>query len=549
MKTELLDAYLSGELPPELAASVEAALKEDPALRAVYFHQARLDAALRVLLREEMPDEEESGEAFVAGVMARLASEEFAGGDRQFSKSVLLEILEEREAKPRPFGWSEWITAGAVAAVAVGLLVMAMRSVTLNGSGGEGPESAERFVARVTAVEGAKWRRLSEPEAAEISPEGWMRPGSVSLESGVAEITFSSGARVFLEGPAVFELERPDRGFLQQGRLTAEVPPMAAGFVVNTPRMNVVDLGTRFGMTVEANGDSEVHVMQGTVEVSRLGGNMAPLAVTEGLAVRADDRTRSRLQSIEYRGEAYTLRVAKAPRGAAFVHYAFDESGGSMIEDWGQGLEGSPYDTSLQPEDDAPPKPKRVAGRAGGGLAFQPGECLESGLGGGFSADEAFTVALWLRLSPKAQNRGEVSVLSLGSDDHESSPALWRMTWNPDPSAGKVGALRLESGAGRFVGGQDLRDGRWHHVAMRFLGGEAAETATHVHLYIDGRLDSASGAVGGAVARGAMGWLRLGAGIGERAAAFEGWIDEVYLARDAVEPATIEEWAAGDRNP
>ena len=30
MKTELLDAYLSGELPPELAASVEAALKEDP---------------------------------------------------------------------------------------------------------------------------------------------------------------------------------------------------------------------------------------------------------------------------------------------------------------------------------------------------------------------------------------------------------------------------------------------------------------------------------------------------------------------------------------
>lgn len=70
-----------------------------------------------------------------------------------------------------------------------------------------------------------------------------------------------------------------------------------------------------------------------------------------------------------------------------------------------------------------------------------------------------------------------------------------------------------------------------------------------MHLYIDGRLDSASGAVGGAVARGAMGWLRLGAGTGERAAAFEGWIDEVYLARDAVEPATIEEWAAGDRNP
>ena len=61
--------------------------------------------------------------------------------------------------------------------------------------------------------------------------------------------------------------------FLKSGRLTAEVPPAASGFTVNTPRLNAVDIGTRFGVNVEENGDSELHVMEGEVEVSRTSGN------------------------------------------------------------------------------------------------------------------------------------------------------------------------------------------------------------------------------------------------------------------------------------
>lgn len=45
MKTDLLDAYLTGDLTGESAEFIEAALKNDGALREFYFQQVRMDAA------------------------------------------------------------------------------------------------------------------------------------------------------------------------------------------------------------------------------------------------------------------------------------------------------------------------------------------------------------------------------------------------------------------------------------------------------------------------------------------------------------------------
>ena len=47
MKTELLDAYLTGDLTGESVEFIESALKNDAALRECYFQQVRMDAALR----------------------------------------------------------------------------------------------------------------------------------------------------------------------------------------------------------------------------------------------------------------------------------------------------------------------------------------------------------------------------------------------------------------------------------------------------------------------------------------------------------------------
>ena len=65
-----------------------------------------------------------------------------------------------------------------------------------------------------------------------------------------------------------------------------------------------------------------------------------PIRLTEGLALKADSRTRSDLQVITYAGENFTLDVPEALAVGAesgFIHYDFDESSGSAVEDSGAG--------------------------------------------------------------------------------------------------------------------------------------------------------------------------------------------------------------------
>ena len=57
----------------------------------------------------------------------------------------------------------------------------------------------------------------------------------LDLERGQAEVRFRSGARVFLEGPAVFEVVSRNSGRLVAGSMTADVPDEAHGFTVFAP--------------------------------------------------------------------------------------------------------------------------------------------------------------------------------------------------------------------------------------------------------------------------------------------------------------------------
>ncbi len=84
------------------------------------------------------------------------------------------------------------------------------------------------------------------------------------VESGLLEIAFESGARVVVEGPAEFAPHTRNALQLLRGRLTATVPPRARGFVVQTPQTSILDLGTKFGVAVEA-GETYVEVFEGLV--------------------------------------------------------------------------------------------------------------------------------------------------------------------------------------------------------------------------------------------------------------------------------------------
>jgi hypothetical protein len=90
----------------------------------------------------------------------------------------------------------------------------------------------------------------------------------LELNSGVIRLLFDSGVEVTLQGPARYELFTPDRTRLSSGLLTANVPPGAEGFRVDTPTAEITDLGTSFGVRLESDGSSHVSVFDGEVEVA-----------------------------------------------------------------------------------------------------------------------------------------------------------------------------------------------------------------------------------------------------------------------------------------
>ncbi len=117
-----------------------------------------------------------------------------------------------------------------------------------------------------------------------------LRAGTMRLTRGRVWMTFFNGARVGIEGPATFILEEGHQMRLQQGELVGYCPIEARGFVVKTPGSTVVDLGTEFAVTVDKQGTTDVHVLEGSVELemSAAGGDAPGHTLSAGNARQVD---------------------------------------------------------------------------------------------------------------------------------------------------------------------------------------------------------------------------------------------------------------------
>lgn len=115
-------------------------------------------------------------------------------------------------------------------------------------------------VARVGSSVDAIWNHAEAPNGGNVVRSGWLQ-----LDSGLVRLDFFSGVRMTVQGPARIELRSAWEVFLDSGSVRCEVSEMGKGFRVQTRGMDVVDLGTEFGMRVGPSGDPEVHVISGKV--------------------------------------------------------------------------------------------------------------------------------------------------------------------------------------------------------------------------------------------------------------------------------------------
>jgi len=125
---------------------------------------------------------------------------------------------------------------------------------------------------------------------AELSPGVALRREKWVVEAGAVDFVTARGVRLVIEAPAEFRFLSAQRLEIKRGRLSAEVPPLAKGFTVVTPSGDAVDLGTRFGVDVNASGAAEVHVFQGEV-IAKASGSPMPQNLRGGDAVTMDRGT------------------------------------------------------------------------------------------------------------------------------------------------------------------------------------------------------------------------------------------------------------------
>ena len=234
----LFTAKADGAITPEDHESLVTALKESAEVRREWFAFQDAEAALLAWSQREAMRREE-------GV------------------DVAWTAVDPASTRSNRNGWFRYV--GALAAgIVIGVTAWALWPKATSPT----PNIAARDEARTSSVAmlsrgvNLEW----DPLVAAPALNAPLPPGLLRLKSGVAEIEFFQGARLCVEGPAEIRLISAGAAFCQYGKFSAHVPPPARGFRLSTPKGDIVDLGTDFGLDLN-DKSPEVHVFKGEVEL------------------------------------------------------------------------------------------------------------------------------------------------------------------------------------------------------------------------------------------------------------------------------------------
>ena len=304
-------------------------------------------------------------------------------------------------------------------------------------------------------------------QAGSLLEKGW-----VQLERGIVRITFHSGASVELTGPARFGIDSPMRAWLEFGRASVHAPESARDFAVATESMEVVDLGTRFGVSVDPQSrESKVSVIEGLVDL-HLGSRGAERMIRPleaGYAARVDVSGKI----VDISSASGNDAASDTDNTRLLAHWTFDELGaGGYVED----STGNQLHGILRGEN----APRFFPGVSGQTLEFKDNTSVDLKEHLSTLAQlDAFTFATWVR------DPGEpLAVLFSLSGESERHRVLFYLS-RRFVRFGWQDGLHYDSISGRV---DSWKTGRWYHLAVTVERGVA-------RLYRDGTL-IASGSIG-----------------------------------------------------
>ena len=127
------------------------------------------------------------------------------------------------------------------------------------------------------------------------------------VSSGIVQLEFSSGAALTLQGPAQLRIDSETECFVQQGRVVVLGPPDLPEFTITSPGSRVVDKGTEFAVVVSESGQTDVHVLDGEVDVFLFNKNQRPVGsqrLVESEAATLDP-AEGQIRSLPFDGQSF----------------------------------------------------------------------------------------------------------------------------------------------------------------------------------------------------------------------------------------------------
>lgn len=312
-----------------------------------------------------------------------------------------------------------------------------------------------------------------------------IKAGEFSLQQGYAELMLNNGVQLMLEGPITLDFKSSDLVHVLEGNLVANVPEQAIGFTVLTPSSEIIDLGTEFAIAVTENGASEVHVLQGEVKarglqekhfVNLYKDDARAFDVHQQMSIIASEPKRF-LRSLP----------GKSATNPAFLHWSFDDKS-PLTAASGQGFDVKSFSGQLKAINDGI-GPIYENGQFGQALFFNGKDAYVETAFKGIGGNKPRTVAFWAKVPEDFTVNNGYGMISWGLFNKGTA---WQISPNPEKREGPLGRIRIGTMSAPVVGTTDLRDRRWHHIAVVMYGGSESDTSTHILLYVDGQLENTS---------------------------------------------------------
>ncbi len=351
----LVHAAFDGSITPEQADQLGVLLESDPEACRIYGECAAIEAELHLLIRTRNASRKSCGQiaaeaqleeenalpspapanAPVLGFLGNIYNNTvgFFSQDLPFSLLVATVVT----------GLGLWI--GSL--IAITHHIQVAKAPSLPSASRTAADSSIKFIGRISGMVDVKW---ADPQTATVYGANVAVGRKYALASGLLEITYDMGAKVLLQGPVSYEVDSPESGSLSVGKLTAKLEKRGEGrgereekvvsgqqlvasganpksqiaksqiaksqiaksqisnsqslipnpslstihyplFTIKTPSAVVTDLGTEFGVDVDASGRADVHVFVGIVEcrsTAKTSNGLAkgPLCLTKNMAAQ-----------------------------------------------------------------------------------------------------------------------------------------------------------------------------------------------------------------------------------------------------------------------